>query len=136
MEPDYGDGDRIANRDRSLRRKVERSKKPISISNEFSKQIKEFKVNEYITVKLKGDETVIYIKGQKFLVCKFLLLDIPIDRVSTFDEIDSIDEAAEKLDQSLEPELDWNGNLRRKTKIQILLPHHLIQNFKFFYHIT
>ena len=37
---------------------------------------------------------------KKFLTCKYLLLDIPVDKANEFDEIDSIDEAAEKLDHS------------------------------------
>ncbi len=63
---------------------------------------KEFKVNEYITLKLEGEKTNIYVKEQLFNQCKFLLLNIPVDKISTFDEIESIDEAAEKLDRSLE----------------------------------
>lgn len=69
---------------------------------------KEFKVNDYITLKLEFDtweeywETVIYVNGRRFDQCKFLLLDIPIEEIKTFDEIESIDEAAEKLDRSLE----------------------------------
>ncbi len=69
---------------------------------------KEFKVNDYITLKLEFDtweeywETVIYVNKKRFDQCKFLLLDIPIEKIKTFDEIESIDEAAEKLDRSLE----------------------------------
>jgi len=69
---------------------------------------KEFKVNDYITLKLEMNpweeywETVIYVNERRFDQCKFLLLDIPIEKIKTFDEIESIDEAAEKLDHSLE----------------------------------
>ena len=66
--------------------------------------MKEFKVNEYITLKLEHGKTNIYIKNQLFQQCKFLLLHIPIDTISNFDEIESIDEAAEKLDRSMEGE--------------------------------
>jgi len=69
--------------------------------------LKEFKVNEYITLKLEGGKTNIYVKNQLFDQCKFLLLNIPVDRLSTFDEIDSIDEAAENLDHSLERRGTW-----------------------------
>lgn len=64
--------------------------------------MQQFKVNEYITLKLEGGKTNIYVKDQLFRQCKFLLLNIPVDRVSSFDEIESIDEAAEKLDRTLE----------------------------------
>jgi len=66
----------------------------------------EFKINQYISLKLedgrKGKETVIYVDGKRFNQCKFLLLDIPVDKIKLFDEIESVDEASERLDRSLE----------------------------------
>lgn len=64
--------------------------------------IREFIVNKYLKLKLEGDETVIYVNGNKFGQCKFLLLNILIDKIKLFDEIDSVDEASERLDRSLE----------------------------------
>ena len=64
---------------------------------------KEFSVNKYLELRLEGKETVIYVNGERFDQCKFLLLNIPVSEIKSFDEIDSIDEAAEKLDRSLEP---------------------------------
>ena len=64
--------------------------------------LKEFKVNEYITLKLENGRTNIYVKGKWFSSCTFLLLNIPIEKISTFDEIESTDDAVEKLYQSLE----------------------------------
>jgi len=71
---------------------------------------KEFRINEYLTVRLekpfdpkfKRLQTAIYVGGRFFRQCKYLLLKIPVENISTFDEIDSIDEAADKLDKSLE----------------------------------
>jgi len=57
----------------------------------------EFKINEFITLKLENEETNIYIKDQLFNQCKNLLLNIPAENVSSLNEIKSIDEAAEKL---------------------------------------
>jgi len=65
--------------------------------------MQEFKVNEYITLKLENNQTIIYVNGQRFDQCKFLLLNIPIDEIRSFDEIESIDEAEEELDHLLEP---------------------------------
>lgn len=65
--------------------------------------MREFKVNGLITLKLEGDKTMIYVDGMEFRQCKYLLLDIPVEKISSFDEIDSVDEAAEKLDHSEEP---------------------------------
>ncbi len=81
--------------------------------------MQEFRVNEYITLKLEEDDTtlklegkitVIYVSGEKFQQCKYLLISIPVDEVSTFDEIQSIDEAAERLDRTMEREV-YNFNL-------------------------
>lgn len=58
---------------------------------------KEFIINQYITVKLEAKETVIYIEGERFQQCKALLLNIPIDDLEKFSEIESIDEVAEML---------------------------------------
>lgn len=75
-----------------------------------------FKVNQYISLKLedgrKGKETVIYVNGKRFNQCKFLLLNIPVDKIKLFDEIESVDEAAERLDRSLE-----NGSKLRRPFI-------------------
>lgn len=67
------------------------------------KEVKEFKVNEYITLKLEYGKTYIYIKGKRFDQCKFLLLEIEVDKISSLDDIESVDEAAQRLDGRLEP---------------------------------
>ena len=64
--------------------------------------MKMFKVNEYITLKLEDGITNIYVNDQLFNQCKFLLFTIPLEKVSSYDEIGSIDEAAEQLDCSME----------------------------------
>lgn len=63
---------------------------------------KEFKINEYITLKLEEGITNIYIKFQLFNQCKFLLLEIPVNEITELYDIESIDEATERLDNSLE----------------------------------
>jgi len=70
---------------------------------EITKSSTQFKVNEYLELRLKGKDTIIYVNGERFEQCKFLLLDIPINEIKSLDEIESIDEAAEKLNHSLEP---------------------------------
>lgn len=61
----------------------------------------EFKVNEYITLRLEDKKSNIYIKGELFQQCKFLLINIPVEVIGSFTEIKSIDDAAELLDPSL-----------------------------------
>ncbi len=59
--------------------------------------MKEFKINEYITLKLEGGNTNIYVTEKLFQQCNFLLMNIPVEEIAMFDEIDSIDNAAEIL---------------------------------------
>jgi hypothetical protein len=67
--------------------------------------MKEFKANEYITLKLEeSDEhnegyyiTNIYIKNEKFRQCIRLVLQIPQDNVKDYNDINSIDEASERF---------------------------------------
>lgn len=70
----------------------------------------EFTINEYITLKLEDGKTNIYILEEEFIQCKYLLMTIPVQEIELYNEIDSIDEAAEKLDKSLE-----RGNLKAST---------------------
>ncbi len=63
---------------------------------------REFEINKYLKLKLEAGRTNIYVKGRKFQQCMYLLLNIPVDRVEDYDEIESIDEAAEVLNRSME----------------------------------
>lgn len=57
--------------------------------------MKEFRVNEYLTLKLEDNKTFIYVNNKRFLQCIRLILQIPKLNVSDYDEINSIDEAAD-----------------------------------------
>ena len=70
--------------------------------DKYRKISPEFKVNEYLILRLENNRTNIYVNGKLFTQCKFLLLSIPTNKVKEFDDIESIDEAAEKLDSSME----------------------------------
>ncbi len=72
----------------------------ISIKAPF--KIKEFKINSYLKLKLESGRTNIYVNNRLFRQCMYLLLNIPINRIEEYDEIQSIDEAAVKLDRSME----------------------------------
>ena len=61
-------------------------------------EIKEFRVNKYLKLKLENGKTNIYIKGELFQQCKSLLINIPAseaDEGNSFSQITSIDEAAD-----------------------------------------
>jgi len=71
------------------------------------KTLPPFKINDYLTLKLEGKKTEIYVKGEKFMQCKYLLMNIDPTNPKTMeqqDEIESMDEAARILDRSLEHE--------------------------------
>ena len=57
--------------------------------------MREFRVNELITLKLEGGKTNIYLNDQLFNLCQFILLNRSIYKISTFNEIDSIEEKFE-----------------------------------------
>jgi hypothetical protein len=65
--------------------------------------MKEFKINDFITLKLsKNGKTNLYVNGELFQQCRSLSLTIPVSEISSFDDIESVDQAAERLDASLE----------------------------------
>ncbi len=73
-----------------------------SINSTIRNNAKEFKINDFLSLKLQNNRTNIYVKNRVFTQCMYLLLNIPVDRIRDYDIIDSIDEAAEVLDRSLE----------------------------------
>ena len=71
----------------------------------------EFIINRYLKLRLENDQTNIYVGEHLFRQCKYLMLNLPINKIRNVDSIKSIDEAAEILDPSLE------GDGRYKYKI-------------------
>ncbi len=71
----------------------------------------EFKVNEYITIKLENKKSNIYIKEELFQQCKFLLINIPAEETSSFTEVESINDAVKLLDPSLEEIEGYHYNI-------------------------
>ena len=61
-----------------------------------------FKINEYLELRLENTKTNIYVRGRLFNRCKYLLLNMPNDNFKRYDDIESMDEAVEKLDRSME----------------------------------
>ncbi len=68
--------------------------------------MEEYIINRFITLRLEDNKTIIYVNKERFNQCKFLLLDIPIDKTTLLEDIESIDDVAERLDRSLEHEED------------------------------
>ena len=57
--------------------------------------MKEFIINDFITLKLENDETFIYVKKKRFIQCIRLTLTISEQDSDIMDDIDSIDEVSE-----------------------------------------
>jgi len=76
---------------------------------------KEFKINQYLSLRLIGKDTEIYIKEKCFITCTFLLMNILLDELQPLENITSIDEIAEKLNGSME-------KLNRNKKDTIISP--------------
>jgi len=60
----------------------------------------EHKINDFITLRLEDGITNIYINGKLFHHCKYLILEVPLNKIKITRDIDSIDEAQEKLNHS------------------------------------
>lgn len=56
----------------------------------------EYKINKFITLKLENTKTTIYIDEKPFILCKGLAVDIPIEKIESMNNIQSIDELEEK----------------------------------------
>lgn len=69
----------------------------------------EFKINKYLSLKLEavvgeGEKTILYLNEERFDQCKSLFLSIPVDNIKSTDNIESIDEAAERLEEIIDEE--------------------------------
>ncbi|MFW9952348.1 MAG: hypothetical protein ACFFKA_19690 [Candidatus Thorarchaeota archaeon] len=76
----------------------------------------EFKINDYLELRFEANKTNIYVGGKLFRHCKYLLLDIPVNKIREYDELKSIDEAAERLDSSMEREKLPKSSLSPETE--------------------
>jgi len=59
--------------------------------------MKEFKINEYLTVKLEEGKTNIYVSGTLFNQCKYLMVNKPTIDTAKLEEIESIDDVIARL---------------------------------------
>ncbi|MHA1642117.1 MAG: leucine-rich repeat domain-containing protein [Candidatus Helarchaeota archaeon] len=73
------------------------------IVNEFLTLRLEEGFDEFLLEKLETEITMIYVAEEPFMQCKFLLLEIPTQDMTSLDEMKSIDQVAQELDRSLEP---------------------------------
>ena len=51
-----------------------------------------FRINNYLELRLEDGHTNLYVDGIFYNYCKYLLLNIPVDEVESYDTLESIDE--------------------------------------------
>ncbi|MEE9377134.1 MAG: hypothetical protein V3V33_03770 [Candidatus Lokiarchaeia archaeon] len=61
-----------------------------------------FTINAFLDLRLEDGRTNIYVNNKLFMHCKYILLNIPIDKIEDFERIDSIDEIVEIIDGHFE----------------------------------
>jgi len=72
-------------------------------------------VNEFISLKLEGNQTKIYVNGEHFNQCKYLLISIPINEIEEWDHYDSMDEIIKATQKSRED--GWRGGERHAREL-------------------
>lgn len=61
-----------------------------------------FKINDLLKVVLFKGKSIIVVNNKQFMHCKYLLLNLDANHFEKYDDIESIDDAAKRLDHSLE----------------------------------
>jgi tetratricopeptide (TPR) repeat protein len=64
-----------------------------------------FIINEFLTVKLRREESIIYIAKKPFIVCKHLIINVPVKELET---IDSLDQTLERYGNEREDQFARN----------------------------
>jgi len=82
----------------------------------FHVRMNEFKINEFITLKLEDKKTNIYVNNKLFQQCVFLLISIPSENEESLRKVDSVDDAAELLDPTLEEVEGYHYNIPPETE--------------------
>ena len=77
-----------------------------------------FQINPYLELKLEKGRTNIYVDGILFDYCKYLFLSIPTEEVDLYSDIESIDEVAQYLDNSLEPFVEKMINTKLPSHVE------------------
>lgn len=60
---------------------------------------KEFVINKYLTLKLKGKKTKIYAGGHEFLICKAVIVNIPKEKIPEVKSMDDVFEVSEVIEE-------------------------------------
>ena len=88
------------------------------VSSEWSKQVgNEFQINKYLSLRSQNERTDIYVDGEYFRSCTYLILNIEGDHIRDYDDIKSIDEVmelygneSEQDNRLLDPQTEFWGH--------------------------
>ncbi len=79
-----------------------------------------FTINEFLSLKLEEDKTNLYVNNRLFKQCRYLMIHIPTERIEDYQEIKSIDQAAdmsgwkeegqEGVESFIDPETEFWGH--------------------------
>ncbi|MFX0132092.1 MAG: hypothetical protein ACFFDN_00470 [Candidatus Hodarchaeota archaeon] len=91
--------------------------KPYYCSAEWLYKNENYKINDFLEIKLEDNHTNLYVNGKRFNQCHFLLLNVPMDNDPESKEIESIDEAKDLYSTQhegnkrvLEPRVEFWGH--------------------------
>ncbi|MFX1327648.1 MAG: hypothetical protein ACFE91_05820 [Promethearchaeota archaeon] len=73
------------------------------------------KINDFLELRLEDGKTNIYVNNRLFMKCKYILLNIPLDRIEDINKINSIDDVTGKLKGFFEFIEDKNINIAPET---------------------
>ncbi len=74
----------------------------------------DFIINEYLTLRMDRDnEIILYVKDEDFDYCAMVIINIPKDRLNSFENLNSIDEMVEEND--MVPDSSYN-NIPKETQ--------------------
>jgi hypothetical protein len=88
----------------------------ISLNIRSQSGVKEYELNKYLKLKLENGQTNIYVNNKHFRQCLYLLLNINSTNLEDYEDVNSIDEAADKLDGSMERDFNVRNSIGSETE--------------------
>lgn len=77
-----------------------------------------FSINNLLDLRLENNKTNIYVNNKLFIHCKYLLLNIPLDKIEDLENSSSVDEVVDKLGGPLP--FSYNTEFNISPKVQFL----------------
>lgn len=78
----------------------------------------DYRINEYLSLKLENKQTTIYVNGRRFTGCKYILINISSNNISSYDKYKSINEIINSL-----PKYEYTSSVGRLTPQEAFRGH-------------